>query len=119
MSERNPNLEDIAPGAYDIRAVDPDTDGAIVCGTCGRAWMEDITPAGRCPWEDEHGEEITDTHFRLDIQMSSAGMQTAEDVAEILHVIANLLDSDSRTSAPIRDINGAQVGTWEYVEVAR
>jgi hypothetical protein len=41
-------------GAYGIRSVSPSTDGAFICGTCGRAWLEDITPAGRCPWEDRH-----------------------------------------------------------------
>lgn len=48
--------EDVGPGAYGIVAVDSDTPGAITCGTCGRSWAEDITPAGRCPWEYEHGE---------------------------------------------------------------
>lgn len=41
-------------GAYGIKAVDPTTAGAIVCGSCGRAWTDDITPAGRCPWEELH-----------------------------------------------------------------
>lgn len=42
------------PGAYGIKAVSPLTPGAMICGSCGRAWLEDITPAGRCPWEDKH-----------------------------------------------------------------
>ncbi|AXH70193.1 hypothetical protein HOT74_gp82 [Microbacterium phage KaiHaiDragon] len=42
------------PGAFGIEAVDPSTPGALICGTCGRAWLEDITPAGRCPWEYDH-----------------------------------------------------------------
>lgn len=41
-------------GALGIKSVDPKTPGAIVCGACGKAWMEDITPAGRCPWEGDH-----------------------------------------------------------------
>lgn len=41
-------------GAYGIKEVDPETYGAMVCGTCGRAWDEDITPAGRCPFEYDH-----------------------------------------------------------------
>jgi len=43
-------------GAFGIEAVDPSTPGALVCGTCGKAWLEDITPAGRCPWEHEHAD---------------------------------------------------------------
>lgn len=46
--------ETVAPGAYGIEAVDPSTPGAMVCGECGRAWADDITPAGRCPWEADH-----------------------------------------------------------------
>lgn len=34
-----------------------DDPAAIVCGTCGKAWLRDITPAGRCPWEADHPEE--------------------------------------------------------------
>lgn len=41
-------------GAYGIVSVPPTTPGAIVCGSCGRAWMEDITPAGRCAFEELH-----------------------------------------------------------------
>jgi hypothetical protein len=47
----------IATGAYSIESVDPATPGAMVCGECGRAWLDDITPAGRCPWEEDHEEE--------------------------------------------------------------
>lgn len=43
-------------GAYGIRQVRPDTPGAIICATCHRAWLEDITPSGRCPWEAEHND---------------------------------------------------------------
>lgn len=48
---------DMAAGPYGVRQATPATPGAIVCGTCGRAWDRDITPAGRCPWEDEHDDE--------------------------------------------------------------
>lgn len=44
-------------GAYGIEPVSPSTPGAMICGTCGRAWADDITPAGRCPWEDRHGDD--------------------------------------------------------------
>ncbi|QGJ95231.1 hypothetical protein QDA11_gp11 [Microbacterium phage Jayden] len=43
-------------GAYGIEEVPRSTPGALICGSCGRAWTEDITPAGRCPWEAEHDE---------------------------------------------------------------
>jgi len=46
-----------ALGAYGIRQVPSSTPGAITCGSCGRSWTEDITPAGRCPWEAEHEPE--------------------------------------------------------------
>lgn len=49
--------ENTTPGAYGIEAVDPATPGALVCNECGRAWTEDITPAGRCPWEDMHDDD--------------------------------------------------------------
>lgn len=41
-------------GLYGIAAVAPDTPDALTCGTCGASWAEDITPAGRCPWEYDH-----------------------------------------------------------------
>lgn len=41
-------------GLYGITAVTPDTPGALTCGICGASWAEDITPAGRCPWEYDH-----------------------------------------------------------------
>lgn len=56
-------------GAYGIRAIDPCTPGALVCGdpSCGRAWAEDITPAARCPWEylheDTHPEPAPDRGY--------------------------------------------------------
>lgn len=28
--------------------------GRMICEECYRAWREDITPAGRCPWEHLH-----------------------------------------------------------------
>lgn len=41
-------------GAYGIEEVPRSTPGALICGSCGRTWLEDITPSGRCPWEDKH-----------------------------------------------------------------
>jgi hypothetical protein len=49
-----PGFKGIEPGSYGIEAIDPLTPGALICGSCGRAWAEDITPAGRCPWEIDH-----------------------------------------------------------------
>lgn len=43
-----------------IVILDPDDPNATVCGACGAAWDDSVstgwtpTPAGRCPWEDEH-----------------------------------------------------------------
>lgn len=44
-------------GAYGIEEVPASTPGAMTCGTCGRSWADDITPAGRCPWEYDHVDE--------------------------------------------------------------
>jgi hypothetical protein len=44
-------------GSFGIKAIDPKTPGALICGTCGRAWADDITPSGRCPWESLHVED--------------------------------------------------------------
>jgi hypothetical protein len=61
-------------GAYDIGEVPPTTPGAIICGSCGAAWLEDITPAGRCPWEYNHGEEEEEEDTPID-----AWLRFAED----------------------------------------
>lgn len=60
--------DDSERGSYGIFPVPPSTPGALVCGdnSCGRAWLDDITPSGRCPWEDLHtprcecGNPLTD-----------------------------------------------------------
>lgn len=40
-------------GSFGIVEVRTGT-GNCKCGECGREWLEDITPAGRCPFEAEH-----------------------------------------------------------------
>lgn len=32
-------------------------DGCMTCLECYRHWMDDITPAGRCPWEYQHATD--------------------------------------------------------------
>lgn len=54
--ERAQAMKEAEPGAYGIARVPPETPGALICGACGRAWSQDITPAGRCPWEHLHQE---------------------------------------------------------------
>lgn len=52
-----------AKGAYDI----PRTEyrpGDMVCLDCYRSWRDDITPAGRCPWEYLHTTD-RNTHIAL------------------------------------------------------
>lgn len=44
----------MATGMYGIESVSEDTPGALTCAECGMSWAEDITPAGRCPWEHDH-----------------------------------------------------------------
>lgn len=41
----------VEPGAFGIEY---DPDGDIKCGECEMRWSQDITPAGRCPWEYDH-----------------------------------------------------------------
>lgn len=53
----------MSAGAYGIEEVPRSTPGALICGTCGKAWTQDITPAGRCPWEAEHREPRTDAEL--------------------------------------------------------
>uniref|UniRef100_A0AAU7J8C0 Uncharacterized protein n=2 Tax=unclassified bacterial viruses TaxID=12333 RepID=A0AAU7J8C0_9VIRU len=45
-------------GAYGITLVPAGTEGAFTCGdsSCGRAWLPDIIPSGRCPWEHLHDD---------------------------------------------------------------
>lgn len=40
-------------GAYGITRTEY-REGDIICLECYRSWREDITPAGRCPWEYQH-----------------------------------------------------------------
>ena len=55
MKNSNPTEEPvIGPGSYGIESVPSDTPDALTCGHCGLSWLEDITPAGRCPWEYDH-----------------------------------------------------------------
>ena len=43
-------------GSYGIRRAEY-REGDMVCGECYRPWREDITPAGRCPWEASHATD--------------------------------------------------------------
>lgn len=43
-------------GAYGITRTEY-RHGDMVCLTCYRSWREDITPAGRCPWEQLHATD--------------------------------------------------------------
>lgn len=44
-------------GMNGIQEVDPDTMGATICGSCGRAWIEDLTPESVvCPWVFTHDD---------------------------------------------------------------
>lgn len=83
------------PGAYGIVAIDPTIPNAIVCGSCGRAWAEDITPAGRCPWEDLHAEEDdSDESMPLLISIPSAGLRVgALSTAELYAQLTDLIET--------------------------
>lgn len=40
-------------GMYGIARVEY-REGCMTCQKCYRHWMEDITPASRCPWDHLH-----------------------------------------------------------------
>ena len=50
--------------------------------------------------------------FTLTITLGNEAMQTNEDVAEALRVAASRIES--RALPLIRDINGNNVGSWEF-----
>lgn len=103
-------IESEDEGAYGIHRVVGTTPGAITCGTCARSWLEDITPAGRCPWESEHDEEDgddldeegpTNTSFRnseepLDVWLRFEPEDADDDDAEASHEANTYLDDDNR-----------------------
>jgi hypothetical protein len=60
-------------GTYGIESVPEWTTGAVFCLDCGRHWLEDITPAGRCPFEYEHDDE--NLEIDLDGGLSAYGEQ--------------------------------------------
>lgn len=43
-------------GAYGISRTEYRA-GDMICLECYRSWREDITPAGRCPWEHAHSTD--------------------------------------------------------------
>lgn len=43
-------------GAYGIARTEYQ-EGDMICPECYRSWREDITPAGRCPWEYQHSTD--------------------------------------------------------------
>jgi hypothetical protein len=54
-------VEVLEAGTYGIIQVDPATTPRLLtCAVCARSWAEDITPAGRCPWEHMHDDDEPD-----------------------------------------------------------
>ena len=51
--------------------------------------------------------------FTLTIRLGNDAMQTTSDVAEVLRSAAADLES-GRVAAPVLDINGNHVGSWEF-----
>ena len=49
--------EYVGAGSYGIVAI-PRNEATFHCYECKRSWNEE-TPAGRCPWEDNHYETVT------------------------------------------------------------
>jgi hypothetical protein len=99
-------------GSYGIVAVDPATSDALVCGDCGRAWLQDITPAGRCPWEYLHGAET-----------STALDQKIARLAALAHMInGTYSDLDLALAEEAQDFvvtHETRVGLDEYLTAIR
>lgn len=83
--------QDIEPGAYGIKAIDPMTPGAIICGSCGKAWAEDITPAGRCPWEDNHAHSDGEDDERIEALHEEARAYAREQGNKGIHNVIDAL----------------------------
>lgn len=109
----------IPPGSDGIRAVDPATPGALICGSCGRAWLEDITPAGRCPWEGDHAEPEEDdtpedeavfTIYRSECERVAGRPITDEEVTRIADALghSSLTDTLDMIVGDICDGAGSQ-----------
>lgn len=105
-------------GAYGVAQVTTGTVGAMWCPDCGKSWLEDITPAGRCPWEHEHGDAPKPLVFTPTITLGSEGMRNDHDIADALASVAEQLresdesDSNRIDAVTIRDANGTTVGSW-------
>lgn len=73
------------PGYDGIKEVPSSVPGAMTCQhpSCGKSWLEDRTPAGRCPWEHEH-EDLHDQEAR----------DAAEDLYEEARQYARVKEQD-------------------------
>lgn len=122
------------PSDWPVRPLrsDEHPPGRTECGTCGRAWDDDIatsmtpTPSARCPFESFHGEEEGELPMRAIITIDMDGAAFEDDnagpeLARILRVAADAaeagqfnarsgLDYYYRDGLPLRDINGNRVG---------
>lgn len=59
-------------------------------------------------------DQIDGSEFELKIKLGNAAMQTPEDIAEALRVVASRLDAAGiYANETIMDLNGARVGSWE------
>lgn len=59
-------------------------------------------------------DQIDGTEFTLTLKLGNAAMQTPEDIAEALRVVASRLDGAGiYASEIIMDLNGERVGRWE------
>jgi len=104
--------------ADQIEAIDWDQDELVpVFSNAGGFFNWDIPIRGIR--KIEVAEVITDKHFKLDIQMSNEAMLTGDAIADALRTIAHNHVFDHVQSRAIYDTNGAVVGKWEFVEVAR
>lgn len=76
------------PGAYGIEEVPPQTPDALTCydPSCLRSWLDDITPAGRCPWEHLHSTRPPDFTYTVTV--------TAQRKAQADQVMAERISYD-------------------------
>lgn len=97
------------PGTYGIRAVDPATPDALVCGVCGAAWTHDVTPAGRCPWEDSHpAYDDDDVYLIARFELSTGyGIEAREHASDAAYV--ELYGNDGITAQHIVTMTRAEL----------
>ena len=107
----------------DAVELDPNDPKATVCGTCGKGWDDSIstsvtpTPAGRCPFEYDHEQEVPDVKAAYVMVLNDGETFTNLDGCMIVRVPSNYAqdidDIESFLSYPSNYEMDAIVGYFE------